>query len=527
MAEERLLFVRKSSGLTRAISPFQSIFNGFPQNYLPWHYFLMANLGYWIPGINLPLIYLMGGLIVLVECFSMALCYVVTPRSGSMYVPMSRGVSPMLGVLEATRSFVTNPLARAGIAFAGAQGIAALITVVGTVANLPGLIATGTAITANVWSLIGIALLFNVMGLIVDGLGPKILGPWNTVFGIGVLFGIILVNGVLLTTPAAAVPSRWDTTFGSGAYNEIVTLATENGFAPAPFSWGAMGAAFLFPVTNTWPYVIMPITGEVQQPRKSIPFSMVGGAFIVLFFNSLTAFNLTNTFGDFTNMYIFVTTTPAIAGQLKINPVVPVDVASITSGLAGGSPLLTGITAWSPQWGNFADVTLNCAYTSRPLFALAMDRMGPEVFAKIHPRWRSPYFGSIWWFIISLITLLVFSTGPGLALMGVIMGITWVYSFARLFQHWIEIELPFSQPEMWKSGLALTVGGFPVMTLTGTFSMAIFLYGLSTSPPQAMTSGLVMAIIYAAGGLLFGYYAWKNLKRGISPKEICGKLYPE
>jgi hypothetical protein len=55
--EKPMLFVRKASGLRRAITPWQSLFFGIGVVLGPWYYTLMASLPYWYPGINLPALY--------------------------------------------------------------------------------------------------------------------------------------------------------------------------------------------------------------------------------------------------------------------------------------------------------------------------------------------------------------------------------------------------------------------------------------------------------------------------------------
>ncbi|MEM4733555.1 MAG: hypothetical protein QXD70_03400, partial [Candidatus Bathyarchaeia archaeon] len=131
--EKPLLFVRKASGLRRAITPWQSIFFGVATSCtLPWHFYLMAVLPNWYPGISLPLLYFVANLIVILEDFSMSLIYVAMPRSGSIYIPVSRAVSPMLGVMEATRSYFTNPIFRGANAYVGTLSMGALFQVLGS-----------------------------------------------------------------------------------------------------------------------------------------------------------------------------------------------------------------------------------------------------------------------------------------------------------------------------------------------------------------------------------------------------------
>jgi amino acid transporter len=524
--EKPLLFVRRASGLRRAITPWQALFFGLAASATsPWHYYLMAVLPNWYPGISLPPLYLIANLILIIECFSMALIYVAMPRSGSIYVPMSRAVSPMLGIMEATRSYITNPIFRGANAYLGVMSLGGLFGVIGSITGMANLADIGASLAQPTIAL-GVAILMQVIGALIDGLGPGIIGKWVTFWGILAMIGWISVLIPLAATPHAQLSTKWNQTFGEGSYEQVIQVSEAHGFTATKyaFNWGSMGAALLLPVANNWPYVLMPVTGEVQEPSKSIPLSMVGSAVILLIVNVSLATAYTSAYGDFALRYNFVVE-GGFGGELtKAKAVPPPAVSTYSAILVSENPAFAAWIAWAPQWSNFADMVLNCLFTSRPMFAMAMDRMAPEIFAKVHPRWASPYVGSAWWLLLSVVT--IFAVAFYGALIPVLMGIGWVYTFARLFQHWSEIEFPFSKPHIWERGLKLTIKGFPVVALTGAISSAIMLYILCTSW-ATVGSGLWIAIVYLIGALHFAYYANKNLKRGIPPSSIYGELPPE
>lgn len=527
MAEKPLLFVRRASGLTRAISTWTVIFFGIGVSFMPWHYFLMTALPVWFPGTNLPLIYTIGGIIVMIECLGMSLVTVATPRSGALYVPISRGTSPLLGTMEAWRSIIANPTQRGVTAFLAAGQICSLLVIVGQITGNAGLMASGNTMAANVWLLVGVGLLFQVIGVIIDLLGPGVMSKWMGVWGLGAVFGIIFVNALYIATPHTALPARWDGVFGAGAYAEVESLATTNGFTAVPWNWGVVASTLLFPVANTWPYCIIPVVGEVEKPRRNIPLSMAGSAFAVMILNSVSAFNFTYTYGSFAQMYQFCTADPAISGQFVYNTVMPVDLSAYSAVLGAGNPTAAGIAAWSPQWSNFADVVGNCLYTSRPIYALGMDRMAPRIFSAVTRRFHSPYFGSLFWFFWSLITLFLAGVSGAATISAVVMGITFCYSFCRMWWHWSEIELPFSKPEIWKGGHALTILGIPVVSIIGGFSASVHLYMLATLPANPVSAALLLGLIYGFGAYWYIAYAKKNADAGVPVSKIYGELPPE
>ncbi|MDH5794750.1 MAG: hypothetical protein OEZ24_01445, partial [Candidatus Bathyarchaeota archaeon] len=334
--EKPLLFVRRASGLTRAIPYWTAIYFGVATSaFMPWHYYLITIMPNWYPNTNLPVVYFLGGLIVVFECLAMALCYVACPRSGSIYVPLSRATSPMLGLLEAWRSIITNPTQRGITAFLAAGQLASLIVITGQMSKDAGLMAVGQAMAANVWLLVAIGFIMQLVGVAIDILGPRIMARWYAFWGSGVIFGILLVNVLYTMTPNAALPAKWDNVFGAGAYNEVVSIATANGFQAVPWTWAGVAGSLTIPVVNTWPYVIAPVVGEVERPRQSIPLSMVGSAVFVMIINTISAFNYTNTYGDFGKMYNFIIGDPKLIAQFKINSVMPTDLSAYAAVLAG------------------------------------------------------------------------------------------------------------------------------------------------------------------------------------------------
>jgi amino acid transporter len=521
--EKPLLFVRKASGLRRAITPWQALFFGIATSCtLPWHFYLMAVLPNWYPGINLPLLYGVANLIVALACFSESLIYSAMPRSGSSYIPISRTVSPMLGIMEATRSYITNPINRGANAYLGTVSMGSLFQVVGSITKSDPLLNAGATLMQPMIAL-GITVLMQVIGALIDGLGPSIIGKWVAFWGILAMFGWVTVLVPLVLTSPATLQSKWDQTFGVGAYNEVISISDAHRYQTPVFTWEAIGSALLIPVANTWPYVLEPVVGEVQEPTKSVPLGMVGAAFIVLVVNVSLSAAYTNAYGDFALRYNFIVEN-GYANEFTLNQTFSPSVSTYAAVLVADNPSFATIIAWAPQWGNFADMVISSIYTSRPMFAMAMDRMGPEIFAKVHPRWSSPYVGTIWWFAVSTITavLCVFFD----ALIPVIMGISWVYAFASMWQHWSEAEFPFSKPHIWEKGFKWRLAGIPLVAITGAISSMLYLYILCTSA-ITVSSGLLIAVTYFIGALHFAYYARRNQKRGIPPTSIYGELPPE
>jgi amino acid transporter len=523
--EKPLLFVRRASGLRRAITPWQAIFFATATSCtMPWHYYLMSILPNWYPGINLPLLYLFANLFVVFEDVSIALIYLAMPRSGSFYLTIARSTSPLLGCMEGGRSYIGDCVFRGASSYTGTLTLGALFSVLGSIIRSPGMTSFGSAFSQPAVAL-GFTVLIQAVGCLIDGLGPGVVGKYTALFGILAMVGWVSVMIPLVTTGSGGVQAAWDRAFGAGAYNEVIQLSTKLGYTPASFSWSAMGTSLLIPVTQTWPYVLCPVTGEVQEPSKSIPLSMIGGAFVVLFINVTMSTAYMNTIGNFALRYNYIVYLVGAGSQFKINKVLPqTGIATYSAILASNNPALAGWIGWAPQWSNFADLVLNILWVSRPMFAMAMDRMAPAAFAKVHPRWHSPYVGSLFWFGATVVTAA--SCAYSGLLTTWVMAISWSYSFSMILEHVAEAELPFSRPHIWEKGPKPKIGGIPVIALTGALSAFVFIYICATSP-VILGGAFVIALMYLVGAIQYAYYASKNKAKGISVSSIYGELPPE
>lgn len=526
--QKPLLFVRRASGLRRAITPWQSIFFGTATSAtLAWHYYLMAIIPNWYPGVNLALLYALANAFVIFEDFSTAMIYMAVPRSGSSYLTMSRGLAPIIGMMEGSRSYLGDGIYRGANTYVSSLQFGGLMTVLGSLTGIGGLASVGAVFVQPMNALL-LTLLFQVVGALVDGLGPGLVGKWTAVFGVMALVGWVMVMVPLIQTGPGGLQGSWDSAFGAGAYNEVITTSTTLGYTPAPFSWNAMGLSLLLPVSQTWPYCLYPVAGEVQDPGKSLPFSMIGAAVVIFCVNVSMAAAYTNTMGDFALRYNYTVDLLGKGSMFKINKIIPVSIATYSSILAVGNPTFAFLVGWAPQWSNFADMVLNVLWVSRPMFAISMDRMGPEWWTRVSTRWHSPYMGSIFWFVTSMITAWI-CTFSG-ALVGFVQATAWTFSFGRMFLHLSEAEIAFTKPHIWERALGfapkLNIKGMPIMAITGSICAVVFLYIICTSPVN-VGGALLIVLMYIVGALQFIYYANKNQKKGIEISSIYGELPPE
>jgi len=169
-----------------------------------------------------------------------------------------------------------------------------------------------------------------------------------------------------------------------------VTAATAN-FSPfSPFGIGSFGSAL---VLIFWAYAGFEIStipaDEIHDPGKTIPKAIILGISIVTVFYLVTNIVL---FGVRSSSLLALDKAPLTAATRSILAFNP------TVALIG--VLIVGVGALISVSGSDESGMIG---TSRLGYALAADGLFPRVFARVHPKFKTPYLG----IIISAVTALI------------------------------------------------------------------------------------------------------------------------
>lgn len=170
MSKESFLFVRKSTGLIREVSPIEAgIYNIAASG--PLTIGLAYTISYWLsnyPKVNLPFAYVIT--IILTFFFSGAAALITSTmaRTGGDYIFIGRSINPALGFLSSWNMFFYNTVTGQG-AFVGYLtyfAIGPMLYTLGAMLNNPQLISIGEATLAFPWSVIIILTVLIVYGII-------------------------------------------------------------------------------------------------------------------------------------------------------------------------------------------------------------------------------------------------------------------------------------------------------------------------------------------------------------------------
>jgi APA family basic amino acid/polyamine antiporter len=522
LSEKPLLFVREASGLAKEIGPWSIIFFPIKASTSPWFFMFIAMLPFMFPGCSVTLSFIIAGIIVTFQGLALALMMVCMPRSGGNYVVIARGLHPLFGMLEGWRAVVWNPIADAVVSYFAAGFLGASILIYGQIVHNPQLTSLGQYISTDKGALLSITLALLVMGALLDFFGARWLKRFMVVISGLTVVGILLMIGLFLAHPPASVPSAWDAVWGSGAYKEIVEVAKANGWTKPSFSLAATGASLLVATGFLYPNNVAPLGGEVAKPRVSFMVGIGLSGLALMGLSAGIAAAMEYSLGDFLHMYDFVVM-GGHANQLKLNPGIQPSTSFFASSLTT-NPGLALFSALTPFIAVIGLIPMGYFWTTRPFYAMAMDRYSPEKFAYIHPRWHSPVYSVLYCFILSVIVAILSLYIP------VILSISlFIYgTLLPIFWGWAAMTLPFHRPEIWNRGFRATVGGFPLMSIFGFITTAVYFYvlfmGIRTVDPLSIA---VTIILLMNSTFWYLYYTYQNKKKGIDVDKIFAAVPPE
>jgi len=177
------------------------------------------------------------------------------------------------------------------------------------------------------------------------------------------------------------------------AYIVLNTTTSANNFSPfLPLGLGSFGPAL---VLIFWAYAGFEISTipaeEIRNPAKTIPKAIIVGIAIVTIFYLVT------------NIVLFaVRPWTALANDTAPLATATNNILAPTPLLALAGALIVGVGALISVAGSDESGMIG---TSRLGYALAADGLFPKAFAKIHPKYKTPYLG----IIIQAVTALVAS----------------------------------------------------------------------------------------------------------------------
>ncbi len=522
MINNDLIFTRKASGLVKGLD-WLDVFIlvvAAPAGSGILYYSVSTASTY--PGGNVGLSFLLGMFIILPVIFLAAVSSSMIPRSGSLYVFISRVINPGVGFITAVLFFLGYTLSIGVVAFVVTQVMGGILVNSGTAGKIELIKNIGQALQNPYWAAAGGTILVILTWIVVLKGIKTFRNVMRILFGITVIAALITV---IYFSIAGLVNSAklFNTVWGENAYQNIMKLAADNGWSPPGFSWSSTFSLLLVVLFSYGGVeLISYASGEISQEKKKIMRGYIWAWLTLAFTYIIIAFSVTLAFGKFIGAYDFVFKNHPDALKTimpAISPSIPFYISSIIPGAWIGIIISLGLSLWL--------VTTMVPYffaPSRLIFALAMDRAIPESMADVNTKTGAPTKASHITLVFALLGVF-FNLLNVETVLGTIL-------FCALFVYWLyglsAVLLPYKKPELYgRSPVQKRIFNIPVVSIAGALAFGIgwfviFIAAKQMSIDIMITVSIFMVIIM----LLYILKLQKNKNENIDIDQIYRQLPP-
>ena len=410
---------------------------------------------------------------------------VIFPRSGGVYVSLSRGLSPGFAFVG---SLIETVILLYYAAFAASLivtvGLSSFFATVGVVAGNQTLLdwAASTAEPSGVFW-IGTATLVLAGVLLATGT-RRYFSVQKALFALAVAGTLVLV-AVLLLGSRDTFKSNLTELTGLD-YAGVVAIAKQNGYETGSFNLGTSIAFLVFPLLPLLGAVqSIGIGGEVKRVRRSQLFGMLGAVaatgLLIALFDGLAA----KAFGyEFQGAIGFNSISGIADGSTEASvgaaPWFTVLAGILTSNVLLATVIMATFVAWIWFW-----VPAELAYTTRTMIAWSFDRLAPDRLGYVSQRFHTPVV-AIGLSTAGAIVFMWLIAYRNIAFLSLIEALVVVWGAAMV----AAILFPRTRRDLFEASpvAGSRIGGVPVMVVTAALSLAFFalvLYLLWNDPIAA------------------------------------------
>ena len=315
---------------------------------------------------------------------------VTFPRSGGVYIALSRSVSPALAfvftLIETMILCYYGALASSLIVTAG---FASFFAAVGAVAHSQTLIGWAAAISSPDG-------IFWVGSLVLLLAGLLLAAGTRIYFFVQKIMFAIAIVGTFVTIAVLLFGSRetFQANFASLTglqYDAVIEAAKGAGWAPAEFSWSQTIAFLVWPLLPLLGAVqSVGIGGEVKRVNRSQLVGMFGAVIASAFLIAVIAILADKTFGyDFQAAIAFNSLSGVADGSTEASvgaaPWFTVLAGILTDSVLWTAVIMAAFVAWIWFW-----IPAELAYTTRTMIAWSFDRAAPEWLGYVSERLHTP-----------------------------------------------------------------------------------------------------------------------------------------
>jgi len=406
------LFLRKSSGLIRAFSPFDAFaYNIYAVSIIVAAAFSYAIAWQW-PDANIPLAIIFNCVGLIPMCIVYAMNATVMPRAGGDYIWQSRVLGGPIGYVLGfiIPVFGTTFFIAGNVAPGPGMVMSPTFLALGKIINSQALItfASWISTTVGTWWFYVFYCSFAAVVLILGMRFYAKFQKWSFIIG---CIAILLWVGILLATSkesfASSFSSFMQSTFNWGdgnAYQKVLSIAQTNGFTGVPIGKTSILSSFLIGPVIAYAFMAIVwagnLSGEIGGLKtfKNSLFIYVGGILFCLVVGAGLTWLLISKIGNefFTSAnFIWM---GGHASEMPIAPYFGLFIMAMVKSPIIWLLIVIGFNAWFWIWP-----TNNAVGSTRVAFAMAYDRMLPGFVAKVSTRFGAPVIATAIFYGLALI----------------------------------------------------------------------------------------------------------------------------
>jgi len=537
------VFVRKSSGLVRVMSPSSAfVYNVLTMGLIfPWTYL-------WAPG-ALPGGRLVEGiLLAMILEIPIALSYVwlstAFPRTGGDYVFQSRVFGGGLAFTIVFSGFVIWILQWVALSgwLLATLGFAPLFLGLGASLKNAGMVdvaawfTTPTGIIVTSIANAGIALVILASGF-------RNYVRVQRVMWVAILVSFATMLIVLATTTPGAVPGRLDAFStaigGSSSFTADAISAAQGAGIDLNPPFSLLATLLIAPIAWTslqWATYSSQQNGEIKSAGsfRNQAFIIVGALVLTGLLLALLAFVLEGAVGS---QFLYVAGSGFWSGVSEASLAGSYLWPNILATAIAFNPLVTLLIA-AGFILNGHQIVHNCYIgMTRVMVAMSFDRLLPEWVSRVSDRFHTPVNAHVVYFVASIPVIWLynnFSYGDS-TWTSLTLGVTFACGYVFVATALAGALLPYRAKAAYDAspGAKYTLGGLPLVTIIGLLGSAagvVFLYMFITNAQLGLTTQLANTVV---GGVLLFSAAWyliaKQVRRsrGIDVSFAFKEIPPE
>ncbi|MQL54416.1 amino acid permease [Acidianus ambivalens] len=497
----KTLFVRESSGLKKEVSALDAIMLNLGN--MSAGVALFTGISPYIPqGGIIWIAAIIGLLLTIPQAIMYTLLSYRIPRTGGDYVWISRILNGPLGVVMAFALMLESTAFFALVAFFFSCAVGTVLSTIGTMDGISSLVSLSTTLKLPVYSYLLGAVLFGVI-IALNIFKAKWGYTLVTISGIIALLSTIIAMGIIAA-------NLGDFTKAITPFLNAEGITPPSTYSVAPFSWSATLAILPLLAIYTYPWMqAVPAVASELKKEKYVAYGIFGPliltgllvtiGFLLLYLGggyALTTYEFTN------NGFVYTFWTVAIG---------------LTSNQVLQWIIGIGLLVWE-----FAILAYGVIVFARYIFAMAFDRVFPEIFTRLNKQ-GSPVFTHIFDLVLTLgfLAAPIISTSGATALYGAIV-IGMVYFFV------VSI-----------AGIVHGLREMKILVPISGFSAAYFIFltyeavsnptfGFLTSSGSVNPITLAFVIgTFVVGGIIYAVASYLNKKKGIDITLVYKEIPPD